>query len=91
MTNTMAATTNPDPAAGLIIIMMILCAYFLPTIIAMFRGHFWRVFAVNLFFGWTGLGWISAFVLSLSGESRSERREKREAHRAIISMDRRSL
>jgi hypothetical protein len=33
--------------------------YFLPTIVASHRGHnVAGVLLINLFFGWTGIGWI---------------------------------
>lgn len=43
-------------------------AYFLPFIIACIRGHGskWAIFAVTLFFGWTFLGWMWAFIWSLT-------------------------
>jgi ABC-type transport system involved in cytochrome c biogenesis permease component len=46
--------------------------YFLPTIIAFFRGHLsaWAIFALNLLLGWTALGWIVAIVWSLTGNTR---------------------
>jgi hypothetical protein len=38
--------------------------YFLPTIIALFRAYRfgWPIFFVNLFFGWTLIGWVGALV-----------------------------
>jgi hypothetical protein len=46
-----------------------LCIYFVPSIIAAVRSHQSRmaIFAVNLLFGWTGLGWLVAFIWSLTG------------------------
>jgi hypothetical protein len=42
--------------------------YFLPTVIAFIRGHHSRlgIFLLNFFLGWSGLGWIIAFVWSLA-------------------------
>ena len=42
--------------------------YFLPAIIAFARGHHNRIaiFIVNFLFGWSGIGWIIAFIWSLS-------------------------
>ena len=40
--------------------------YFLPTIIAHNRGHqIAGVLLLNLFFGWTGIGWVALLVWSL--------------------------
>ena len=43
--------------------------YWLPTIIAIVRDHQSRmaIFAVNLLFGWTVIGWFFAFIWSLTG------------------------
>lgn len=39
-------------------------AYFLPSIVAEFRGHPQRhaICVLNLFLGWTVLGWIIALI-----------------------------
>lgn len=40
--------------------------YFLPTIIAHNRGHeIAGVLLLNLFFGWTGIGWVALLLWSL--------------------------
>lgn len=40
--------------------------YFLPTIIASHRGHgVAGVLLLNLFFGWTGIGWFALLLWSL--------------------------
>ena len=53
--------------------MVPLMGYFLPTFIAMLRKHPKRgaVFLLNLCLGWTFLGWIVALIWSFSGESRT--------------------
>ena len=52
---------------GLLIVFLCLCLT--PTIIAVARYHQSRlaIFAVNLLFGWTVLGWLIAFIWSLTG------------------------
>ena len=45
--------------------------YFLPTIIASNRGHSVAgILLLNLFFGWTGIGWIILLVWALSSYPR---------------------
>jgi hypothetical protein len=41
--------------------------YFLPTIIGHYQDHysFRNLFLVNLLLGWTGIGWIVAFIWAL--------------------------
>ncbi len=43
--------------------------YFLPTVIALARGHLstLAIFVLNLFLGWTLLGWLIALIWSFSG------------------------
>lgn len=50
-----------------IFIILLLCLYFAPTIIANSRGHknAAGVFWVNLFLGLTGFGWIGALIWSV--------------------------
>lgn len=41
-----------------------LVVYFVPTIVAAFRNHTQTVaiFCLNLFLGWSGIGWIGALI-----------------------------
>jgi hypothetical protein len=41
-----------------------LCVYFLPTVMALIRNRQRRtaIFLINLFFGWTVIGWIAAML-----------------------------
>jgi len=43
--------------------------YFLPWIVAVFRSHndTLSIGIVNLFFGWTFIGWVLALVWAVSG------------------------
>jgi hypothetical protein len=59
-------------AVGLIILgcLIVLPLHFLPTIIAIIghkRSTIW-IFVVNLFFGWTVVGWVVALVWALASE-----------------------
>ena len=46
-----------------------LAVYFVPTIIAGLRGipNALSVFVVNLFLGWSFLGWVVALAMAVSG------------------------
>ena len=59
-----AASGGGDLTAGLFIIGVTLGGYFLPSIIGFGREHQHRVpiLLVNLFLGWTVLGWVAALV-----------------------------
>ena len=49
-------------------ISMMLLVYFLPSIVAHVRGHanFSPILALNILTGWTAIGWVVAFVWSLT-------------------------
>lgn len=49
------------------VIILAILLYFLPTFIAVLRRHKNKlaVFLLNLFLGWTGLGWVAALVWSV--------------------------
>lgn len=69
-----------------LIVLGTLCVYFLPIIVAG-RQHpnAAGIFVLNLFAGWTFIGWIVALVWACSGERNSdgpvyiERREQADA------------
>lgn len=48
-------------------------AYFLPTIIALCRGHASKlgIFAMNILLGWSVIFWIWSFIWSLSNKGGS--------------------
>ena len=45
--------------------------YFLPTIVALSRGHLsgLAIFLLNLFLGWSLIGWIVALIWSCTGNT----------------------
>lgn len=47
---------------------LLFIGYFLPAVIAMFRGHrnLGPIIIINVFFGWTLVGWVGAFAWSCS-------------------------
>lgn len=47
---------------------MVIALYFLPLIVAWLRGHHNKasIFLLNLFLGWTVIGWIVALIWSAS-------------------------
>lgn len=66
-----------DPTAyGATALLLIGAVYFLPTILAVARGHrsSLAIFMVNLIFGWTFLGWLVAFIWACTGNIREHRR-----------------
>lgn len=55
-----------------IVIVISLISYFLPTIIAMLRGksNTFAILLLNLFLGWTFIGWIVALIWSVTSDSK---------------------
>lgn len=53
---------------------MLLGIYFAPSIVAWGRkNHFAAIFALNLFLGWTLLGWVVALVMALWSNNTARR------------------
>ena len=69
MTGTQAAAAGAG--TGMIILLFLLCMYFLPTVVAALRKHrqTGAIAALNILLGWTVLGWIGAFVWSLTSST----------------------
>lgn len=59
--------------AVLFLMIVMIAGYFIPTVIAFARGHHQKVaiLVLNLFLGWSGLGWIGALVWSFTAVQRT--------------------
>jgi hypothetical protein len=58
--------------AGLIAMLIVaVLLYFLPTVVALIRGHLsaLAIFLLNLFLGWTLIGWVIALIWSCTGNT----------------------
>ena len=55
-----------DNFEAMLLLMIVACGYFIPSIIASFRHHnnYAPIFLLNLFFGWTFAGWVAALIWS---------------------------
>jgi len=53
-----------DHSSGMIFLLMIFVSYFAPALIAKLRRHYntTAIFVLNLFLGWTFIGWVIALV-----------------------------
>ena len=58
-----------NPVFGFVVVVLLFIAYWYPTLLAMKRHHRDKgsIFVVNLFFGWTFIGWVVALVWAASG------------------------
>lgn len=54
---------------GLIIIIALV--YFIPSIIGYFKKHGAGILLLNLFLGWTLIGWVAALIWAVSDEGDS--------------------
>jgi hypothetical protein len=59
---------EPEPTKAFVTLALVVALYFIPTIVAAIRHHQNRVsiMLLNLFLGWTGLGWLAALIWSAS-------------------------
>jgi len=63
-----------DTIVGLIWLVILGGIYFAPTVIAFRRGQVNAapIFIVNLFFGWTLVGWVVCFAWALSANTKPQ-------------------
>jgi hypothetical protein len=66
-------TGNTGGVGGSPLPLILLLSYFLPTIVAYWRGHrnLLAIFILNLLLGWTILGGIAALVWSCTSDLKS--------------------
>ena len=66
------ATGFLDFVNGLPVLLIGLAIYMLPALVSRSRGMAdrWSVFFLNLFFGWTLIGWVGALCWSVSGTAK---------------------
>ncbi len=70
-------TAAPGPSASLIVmilILLVLPVYFVPSLIAFKRHHRQKtaIMILNIFLGWTFIGWVIALVWSVMKEKPSD-------------------
>lgn len=58
--------SSPSSGIGLVVLALLAIVYFVPSAVAFGRHHHQRaaILVLNVFLGWTGLGWIGALVWS---------------------------
>jgi|KBSMisStandDraft_5_1062788.scaffolds.fasta_scaffold1972818_1 hypothetical protein len=68
----LAATEGTAGLALLLLVVLAIAFYFLPTIIAMVREHnnASSIALTNFFFGWTVVGWVVSLVWAFSDNRR---------------------
>jgi hypothetical protein len=66
-------TSNTFTTGETIFILFALCLYLLPSVIAAARKHHQAtaIFILNLFLGWTFLGWVCSLVWSATATTTS--------------------
>ena len=56
---------------AIVFIIVALLIYFLPSFVASKKQNANAIFILNLFLGWTLLGWVAALVWALTSEQKS--------------------
>lgn len=64
---------NGDVIDGLVWLLMLLAAYLFPTLVALGRGkkNAAAIGVLNLFLGWTFIGWVVALVWAFTFEAKN--------------------
>jgi hypothetical protein len=72
----------------ILLLLLVVAIYFLPTICAGLRGKAngtGGVFLVNLLLGWTVAGWIVSFIWACSGTTEADKRREEQRHRELLA------
>jgi hypothetical protein len=59
-------------------IVLIILLYFLPSIIGLNKHNIMSIFALNLFLGWTFIGWVVSLFWAISKDEQIVRIEQNE-------------
>lgn len=84
--NAVASTGNSDGAVaasmlfGLAILFCSIVFYFIPTAVAQYRKsvNITTVALVNIFLGWTIIGWVIALIIAFAGDSGTQIQRHKE-------------
>jgi cell division protein FtsX len=70
--HTMVTASLGGGIGGLLLVLIVLAAYFAPTVVAFARAHHQAntVLVINLFLGWTFVGWVVALAMSVGAVER---------------------
>lgn len=55
----------------ILLLILLLFIYFAPSLAGMFKKKAGGIFVLNLFLGWTLIGWVAALVWAASSDPRS--------------------
>lgn len=71
-------------STGEIFVVLVLASYFLPAIVASIRRHRNQdaIFVVNLFFGWTLVGWVVALAWSATADIKEREKTLKKQRKA---------
>jgi hypothetical protein len=71
VTATTDTTSTTDVIMGVLLLLFMFVAYFIPTVIALLRKHNpLGTFIVNFLTGWTMIGWVIALVMACGSGDR---------------------
>ena len=55
---------------ALVIVIIVVCIYFIPSMVGQGRENGVGVFVLNLFLGWSFVGWVVALVWATQGKKK---------------------
>lgn len=72
---------------GLSLILVVLALYFVPAVVARFRKHpnYNAILLLNLFLGWTFLGWLAALIWSVMAFPKNAPMQTGEPRREVLT------
>ena len=53
-----------------ILVLIVIIIYFLPTLLASKHRNVWSIALLNLFLGWTFIGWVVAMIWAVSKDKK---------------------
>jgi hypothetical protein len=75
--------------AAPVIVLVLIVLYVLPSIIALCRGKengTAGVVLVNIFLGWSLVGWVLAFVWAFTGRTQVQAKLEEKRHQEMLAM-----
>ncbi len=64
---------NIKPIIGIALLLLIVLVYFVPSVVAKGKRNWQAIFVLNLFAGWTFVGWIVALVWACTKDTIKDR------------------
>jgi hypothetical protein len=85
LTTMFAAISAAHVIMALVLLPISILIGFLPSILARQKEHFVAILLINIFLGWTVIGWIAALIWALTDAPKSSSNNPLEPERSSIN------